>query len=52
MIVNAKNPASKVGIWIIHKIEVVLTEDVAITLRGLPFHSREAVKVIILQAKT
>ncbi|MFK0733745.1 MAG: hypothetical protein ACFKPT_12125 [Gloeotrichia echinulata GP01] len=35
-----------------HKIEVVLTEDGTLTLRGLPFHAGEAVEVIIQEAKT
>ncbi|MEH2411748.1 hypothetical protein [Nostoc sp.] len=35
-----------------HKIEVVLTEDGSLTLRGLPFHAGDAVEVIILETKT
>lgn len=35
-----------------HKIEVVLTEDGTLTLRGLPFHAGDAVEVIILETKT
>jgi hypothetical protein len=36
----------------VHKIEVVLTEDGTLTLQGLPFHSGDAVEVIILEART
>jgi hypothetical protein len=35
-----------------HKIEVLLTEDGTLTLRGLPFHAGDAVEVIILETKT
>lgn len=35
-----------------HKIEVILTEDGSLTLRGLPFHAGDAVEVIILETKT
>lgn len=35
-----------------HKIEVVLTQDGTLTLRGLPFHAGDAVEVIILEVKT
>jgi hypothetical protein len=34
-----------------HKIEITLTEDGTLTLRGLPFQAGEAVEVIILEAK-
>ncbi|WP_442936790.1 hypothetical protein [Nostoc sp.] len=35
-----------------HKIEVILTEDGTLTLRGLPFHAGDAVEVIILETQT
>ena len=36
----------------VHKIEVVLTEDETLMLRGLPFHAGDAVEVIILETNT
>ena len=35
-----------------HKIEIVLTEDETLMLRGLPFHVGDAVEVIILETNT
>lgn len=35
-----------------HKIEVVLTKDETLMLRGLPFHVGDAVEVIILETNT
>ena len=36
----------------VHKIEVVLTEDETLMLRGLPFHAEDAVEVIIQEPNT
>lgn len=35
-----------------YKIETILTEDGTLTLRGLPFHTGDAVEVIILENRT
>lgn len=34
----------------VHRIETVLTEDGTLTLRGLPFHVGDTVKVIVLES--